>query len=119
MNSSKQIRFGAVLNEAMNSACVPVADRAIGSVPFLVEDGENGYSYSGVDELFEKVKYLLEHKEEREAMAQKAYATIMREWNAEVAAEQLVFLAERILRGMSNTVFLESGPCGKYKFLDG
>lgn len=37
--------WGAVLNEAMNSACAVVASHAIGSAPFLINNGENGYIY--------------------------------------------------------------------------
>jgi len=37
--------WGAVLNESMNSGCAVVASHAIGSVPFLMKDGENGLIY--------------------------------------------------------------------------
>ena len=39
--SDKGEGWGAVLNESMNSACAVVASHAIGSVPFLLKDGEN------------------------------------------------------------------------------
>lgn len=35
---------GAVLNESMNSGCMVAASHAIGSVPFLLEDGKRGSS---------------------------------------------------------------------------
>ncbi len=37
--------WGAVLNEAMNSQCAIVACNRIGSVPFLIEDGVNGFTF--------------------------------------------------------------------------
>lgn len=40
--SDRNEGWGAVLNEAMNSGCAVVASHAIGSVPFLINDGENG-----------------------------------------------------------------------------
>lgn len=43
--SDKNEGWGAVLNEAMNSGCAVVASHAIGSVPFLIKNGENGFIY--------------------------------------------------------------------------
>ena len=36
--------WGAVANEAMNSGCAVVANQAIGSVPYLIKSGENGFA---------------------------------------------------------------------------
>lgn len=100
--SDRNEGWGAVLNESMNSACVPVANREIGSAPFLIENGKNGYLYSDIDELYEKVKYLLDHPQERMEMARCAYDTIVKEWNAEVAAERLINAIEYFL-GITDT----------------
>ena len=37
----------AVVSEAMNSGCCVVANRQIGAVPFLIEDGVNGKKLPG------------------------------------------------------------------------
>ena len=37
--------WGAVANEAMNSACALVAGHMIGAVPYLIRQGENGLIY--------------------------------------------------------------------------
>ena len=42
--SDRREGWGVVLNEAMNSACAIVANKDIGAVPFLIEDGVNGVS---------------------------------------------------------------------------
>ena len=84
--------WGAVVNEAMNSGCVLIASDAMGSVPFLLQDGEND-------------------REARRAMAQKAYDTIADEWNARVAADRLTVLLTALLCG-EKTMF-ESGPCSE------
>jgi len=62
----------------MNSACAVVASHAIGSVPFLVEDGKNGLINKDGDteDLYNKVKYFLEHPHERREMAKNAYRTM-------------------------------------------
>lgn len=97
----------------MNSACAVVASGAIGSVPYLVKSGENGYIYrdGDLDDLYEKVKYLLDHPKERAAMGKAAYQTMTETWCADVAAERLLTLIENLQAG-KDTPFGE-GPCSK------
>lgn len=105
--------WGAVLNESMNSACAVVASGAIGSVPYLIKDGENGLIYRDGDlnDLYEKVKYLLDHPEERAAMGKAAYKTMTETWCADVAAERLLTLIETLQTG-KDTPYAD-GPCSK------
>lgn len=113
--SDRQEGWGAVLNESMNSGCAVVASHAIGSVPYLLKNGENGYIYKSgnVDELYEKVKYLLDNPAEQKRVGEAAYLTITEEWNAEIAAERFIYLAEHILDGEKSPDLYESGPCSK------
>lgn len=113
--SDRNEGWGAVLNEAMNSGCATVASHAIGSVPFLIEDGQNGLVYrSGdTDELYSKVAYLLDHPAEQVRLGIGAYRTITETWNAESAAERFVCLAERGLAGEKFPDLYENGPCSK------
>lgn len=113
--SDKQEGWGAVLNESMNSGCAVIASHAIGSVPFLLKDGENGLIYrSGdVQMLYEKIKYLLDHPEEQKRLGKTAYETIVNEWNAEVAADRVINLAQAILDGEKHPDLYESGPCSR------
>jgi glycosyltransferase involved in cell wall biosynthesis len=117
--SDRNEGWGAVLNEAMNSGCAVVASHAIGSVPYLIRDKENGLVYrSGdVDMLYEKVKYLLEHREYQIQLGQAAYETIVTEWNAEVASERFMILAEHILKGEKRPDLFTSGPCSKAEII--
>lgn len=117
--SNRNEGWGAVLNESMNSCCVPVANRVIGSAPYLIEDEKNGFLYNTVDELYEKVKYLLDHSEERKQLALAAYHTIVDEWNAENAAEQFISLASQILEGKKKPLVREKGVCSKAEILKG
>ena len=84
--------WGAVLNESMNSACAVVASHAIGAVPFLINDGENGFIYKNGDEddLFNKVKFLLDNPEKRKEMSLNAYKTMTEIWNAENAVKNFM-----------------------------
>lgn len=111
--SDKQEGWGAVLNEAMNSACAVVASHAIGSVPFLLKDGKNGYVYESgnIDSLYTKVKYLLDHPENQQIFGSEAYKTMITEWNAEVATKRFINLADRINMGENKSDVYQTGPC--------
>ena len=113
--SDKKEGWGAVLNEAMNSACAVVASHAIGSVPYLLKNHENGliYESGNTDMLYGCVKYLLDNPEEQIRLDIAAYHTITAEWNAEVAAERFVNLAEHILMEEKDIDLYASGPCSK------
>lgn len=110
--------WGAVLNEAMNSACAVVASHAIGSVPFLMEDCVNGLIYRNGDEngLYERVKRLITEPDLREKMGKGAYQTLAEQWNAETAAERFIALAQALLEGKKPDLF-ETGPCSRAKRL--
>lgn len=115
--SDRNEGWGAVLNESMNSGCAVVACDAIGSVPFLVKDGENGLTYPQDDfeGFYRQVKLLLEDSQFCEKCGRAAYDTITQLWNAEVAAERLIQLAECLING-HETPFTD-GPCSKAEIL--
>lgn len=85
--------WGAVLNEAMNSGCVVIANQVIGSVPYLVEDGANGFVVKECNSVGEIIGYAsrcMENRQMRRQMGEEAYRTIRDEWNAEIAAKRIV-----------------------------
>lgn len=110
--SDRQEGWGAVLNEAMNSGCAVVANSAIGAVPFLLKDKENGYIYEDcmIDNAYQKVKLLIENNELRSKVSIKAYETVKDIWNPKIAAERFLQLVNGIMRH-SNTVLYNEGPC--------
>ncbi len=111
--SDRQEGWGAVLNESMNSGCAVVASHAIGSVPFMIRDGENGLMYQSgnLDMLFEKVKYLLDQSDVQRRLGCKAYDTVLSQWNAETAADRLLQLTEKLLSGQEHPRLFGEGPC--------
>lgn len=117
--SDRNEGWGAVLNESMNSGCAVVASDAIGSVPFLLEDGENGLCYQSgnVDDLYNKVKTLLEKPQLCHRLGETAYETVTTLWCAEVAAKRLLELAESLVKDPKQQVQYESGPCSKAHIL--
>ena len=108
--------WGAVLNEAMNSACAVLASHAIGAAPFLLRHGSNGmvFESGNVKDLCEKAERLARNAGERRKLGEAAYDTILKEWNAEKAADRLVEIAEKLLAGrnMKETgrLAFKSGP---------
>ena len=113
--SDQKEGWGAVLNEAMNSGCAVVANGAIGSVPFLLKDKENGLVYYGNDikNISQKVKELLDNQETVAFLGKNAYNTIINKWSARVAAERLIELCTKLLDGEKE--FFDDGPCSKAK----
>lgn len=115
--SDRKEGWGAVANEAMNSACAVVASNEIGSVPYLIQDGENGlvYSSGNIDELYQKVRVLLENPEQAENLGRAAYHTMTTQWNAEIAAERLLVMAEQLLKGNNAWRGFRAGPCSRHR----
>ena len=106
--------WGAVLNESMGNGCAVVASHAIGSVPFLIKNKNNGLVYhsENVDELLHCVKLLMDDPDLRHAIAKSAFHTINELWSADVAAKRLLELYKHWLtnRGSICNLYLE-GPC--------
>ena len=111
--SDRQEGWGAVLNEAMSSACAVVACREIGSVPFLITHGENGLIYDkhGANTLYDNVKRLIQDKYLRERLQKNAYDTIKSVWNADAATERLLCLIDCMQKG-EQTPYTD-GPCSR------
>lgn len=110
--SNRQEGWGAVVNEAMSEGCIVVGSDAIGSVPYLVEDGVNGLQFKSEDDasLLKNVVWLIEHPEERAAMAQRAQET-MKLWSPENAARSLLQLIDDLKNGRESSI--TEGPCSK------
>lgn len=107
--------WGAVLNESMNSGCAVVANHAIGSVPFLIRNGENGLIYENGNQLHleRQVQRLLDNARYRRKVGENAYLTMKSTWNADVAAERLISLCENLCAGKQVTGLFSDGPCGE------
>lgn len=110
--SDQREGWGAVLNEAMGNACAVVANFATGSAPYLVDDGVNGYSYKEEEELYKKVKELLENSALRERLSKNAYKTISETWSAKTAAYRLIELCGSLMRNEACDLY-DDGPCSR------
>lgn len=110
--------WGAVINEGMHAGCAVVASRAMGSVPFLIQNGENGFSFKNGDTqaLYETVKKLLTDSALAERVGKAAHETIATQWNAAVAAERILKLANNLAADEEGAPF-DTGVCAKAPIL--
>lgn len=100
--------WGAVLNEAMNSGCAVVACSAAGAVPYLVNDGVNGFTYreNDIGKFIQRTVMLAQDADLRERLGSNAYETIACHWNAKTASENL-------MRFIEKHEFAFEGPCSR------
>ena len=111
LTSGKQEGWGAVLNEAMNSACAVITDINVGAAPFLINDSENGLLYKNFEELYMYTKNLIEDNKLRKKLYENAYKTILEIWNSKNATNNLINLFENIKDGQEYKI--KDGPASK------
>lgn len=111
--SDKNEGWGAVANESMANGCVLVASDVIGSSPYLIRDGYNGFKFKSedVEDLTAKVQWLLDNKEELNKMQQNAYQAMKDLWSPQVAAKNLLTLVDDLQKG--NDTSIQKGPGAK------
>ena len=111
--SDRNEGWGAVLNESMSSACAVVANKEIGSVPYLIENEKNGLIYDRKNKgsLYKCVRRLIDDAVLRQRLGKNAYETIKNTWNADAASDRLLTLIDCINNG--TPVPFTSGPCSK------
>lgn len=111
--SNKEEGWGVVVNEAMSCQCCVVGSREAGAVPYLIEDGYNGYTYEclNLGSLHKKVKYLLDNPNERLRFAQNAYQDMVGIWNPVTAARNLLQLIDDLISCRETSI--TNGPCSK------
>lgn len=108
--SDRNEGWGAVLNEAMNAGCAVVGNKQIGSVPFLIQNGKNGFMYQSNQDLHNIMNTLCSSLEIRKELGQNAWLTMNDYWNASNAVNQLFVLIDSIQKGQNNTNIVV-GPC--------
>jgi spore maturation protein CgeB len=93
--------------------CAVVANKEIGSVPYLIKNGKSGliYNRKKKGDLTKKVKSLLDDKEYKKSLQLGAYQTLTNVWNAEEAADRLLNLVDDI--NNNNEPRYLDGPCSR------
>lgn len=108
--SDRNEGWGAVANEAMANGCVLVASDAIGSTPYLIQDGVNGFLFKSccVDSLEKKVRWLLDHQQSMQEMRKNAQKSMIEFWSPRNAARSLLKLVDDLQHGRECTI--NEGP---------
>lgn len=111
--SDRKEGWGAVANESLSNLCVLVASDAIGSTQYLIKDGFNGFKFKSrdVDDLTEKVEWLITHKSSMRKMQWNAYVNMRDVWSPKHAAENLLTLINDLSNKREPSIL--DGPCSK------
>lgn len=93
--------WGAVVNEGMNAGCVEIVNDEVGAAHYLIRDGENGMLYHDGDykDMFDKVIEVINDLDKMDRMGRNAYMTILNEWNAAKAVEEIIRFYEGVKNG--------------------
>lgn len=115
--SDRNEGWGAVLNEAMSNGCAVVASDEIGSAPFLIRDGVNGFLFKSksIKSLAEKVEKLLLNPQLITATSRNAYLTMSKIWSPQNAARNFIKLIDAIKNDSLErfTQTITDGPCSR------
>ena len=103
--------WGAVVNESMNSACAVIANAAIGSVPFMIKNGINGFSYDSTDALYQRVKQMIDDPTLAQTVGSQAYRSLTDEWNALTAVNRLLNVIKTVSNGEEPMELYRDGIC--------
>lgn len=97
--SDRNEGWGATINESMSVGCCVIASEEMGSVPFLIEDGNNGFVFHGEDE--EELARIILNVSSDEDLASRvgeaAAETLDGVWSAREAAARFIKLSESIV----------------------
>ncbi len=105
--------WGAVVNEAMSAGCAVIANRRMGSAPYLIKQNKSGIMYNTYKELEEQVKRVIKDKALRKTLGMNAYEVVDKEWTSENAVNNLLKLFEATVKGKE--IEIEDGPASKAK----
>lgn len=100
--SDRHEGWGAVVNEAMSRGCAVVCSEAAGCAPWLIREGETGYTFrtGSLSDLTAKVMQLMHDKRKRQAMRKAAADFISSQWSPETAAARFLNLIENLEKGL-------------------
>ncbi|MBQ3235621.1 MAG: glycosyltransferase [Clostridia bacterium] len=117
VTSDKNEGWGVVVNEGLNAGCVCICSNAVGSAPYLIKHGENGYLYEAcnVDDMKELVVHLYDNAELIKKLSISAYQTLNCGWTPEISAKRLVKLIDCLKRGKDTPY--DSGICSKAEII--
>lgn len=105
--SNRKEGWGATVNEAMASGCCVAGSDAMGSVPYLIEDGVNGrvFKSESLGDIYTAVIPLLEDSLLLHELCSSSSQTIASLWNASIADFRLIAFASRSIENRLTEAF--------------
>ena len=89
--------FSLSLIEAMASKMAPIA-YSVGVVPEAIKNGFNGYIVKNIDQMEERVKYLISNPKRREQIASNAFQTAKDNYQIKNMLDKYFTLFKKITR---------------------
>ncbi len=107
--SNKEEGWGACVNEAMSSGCCIVASHTTGAAYTMIKNYENGliYDFDNDNDLFKKVLYLCQNKDEIFRIGKNAFESIKTCFNPDSLINKLQIFIESLIDG--HVIYQESG----------
>ena len=123
--SDKKEGWGAVANESKSNGCVLVASGAIGSTPYLIENGIDGFVFlspsvksdfenpdlKSLQSLLYHVERLINEPKTLKKMRGISINKMQNIWSPHNAAQNLLKLIDNLKNGMDTPII--EGPCSK------
>ena len=115
--------WGAVINESMSSACIPICSHSVGSAPVLIDNGINGYIFrkGNSNELARKINNAISDIDNMHRVSKNAYNSIKDVWNAKIAVERFCKICSSLLsKNKTDGQYFKtytSGPCSNSKLI--
>lgn len=110
--SNRREGWGAVVNEALSVGTPVVASRDIGCVPYLINNGENGFGYHTHNAREAAECIVRTWKMDRTNVSQKITKTLTK-WNPKIAGERLCVIIDRIMCCEPVLDLFKDGPMSK------
>ena len=105
MTSDYNEGWGVVVNEALNSSCIVIADSRAGSVPYLIGNEYNGFTYiDDISCVYHTIEKLIAEEDFRKQIQANAYEYMIKNASPKVAAKRFVELC-------CDGVTFDSGVC--------
>ena len=107
--------WGAVINESMSNGCIPVMSDVVGSGPYLIKEGVNGFRYrfGNMDSLESKVCSVLDNPQTMSSLSDNAMSTMQNIWSPQNAAISFLRLANYALENRLDSYDLQDGPASR------
>lgn len=109
--------WGSVIYEALNAGCATVVSHAPGAAPWLVRNEKTGliFKNGSADSLARQLEKLIMDPKLCVKYGAAAYRQMERAWNPQVAARNVLTLADDLSEGRKCSI--QHGPCSKARII--